>query len=225
MKKNIKSEGFGFSHDESGHHFLVTIPTNSKSSVVISEQMTTDNLWKDDANENLHPDSDKSIRVILSYEKWAKIEQSTLSEFNKRLKKENKKSSAWKQGMNIVNRNLGKELVLLCWAIEDAETALIPTAIQNWLGLAPEERWWLYTMTNAASGHAINGKNKGWRKAVRFALTENPVSSRTQNEQVSLFDMFLESSSLNEEATKTTKKKVSDHERNYLANTELSNDI
>jgi hypothetical protein len=31
-------------------------------------------------------------------------------------------------------------------------------------------------MTNAATGHAIAGRNKGWRKAVRYALTENPVS-------------------------------------------------
>ena len=31
-------------------------------------------------------------------------------------------------------------------------------------------------MTNGATGHAITGKNKGWRKAVRFALTENPVT-------------------------------------------------
>jgi hypothetical protein len=31
-------------------------------------------------------------------------------------------------------------------------------------------------MTNAATGHAITGRHKGWRKAVRYALTENPVS-------------------------------------------------
>jgi hypothetical protein len=31
-------------------------------------------------------------------------------------------------------------------------------------------------MTNAATGHAITGRGKGWRKAVRYALSENPVS-------------------------------------------------
>lgn len=31
-------------------------------------------------------------------------------------------------------------------------------------------------MTNAATGHALNGRNRGWRKAVRFALTENPAA-------------------------------------------------
>lgn len=27
--------------------------------------------------------------------------------------------------------------------------------------LVPEERWWLYIMTNAATGHNVNGRNKG----------------------------------------------------------------
>ena len=48
--------------------------------------------------------------------------------------------------------------------------------MKNWQGLAPEERWWLYTMANAATGHALAGRNKGWRKAIRFALTENPIA-------------------------------------------------
>jgi hypothetical protein len=83
----------------------------------------------------------------------------------------------WQTGQTPVSRLLGKELVLLAWAIEDADPALIPQAIRNWHGLAPEERWWLFTMTNAATGHALGGSGKGWRKAVRFALTENPVYS------------------------------------------------
>ena len=31
-------------------------------------------------------------------------------------------------------------------------------------------------MTNAATGHALHGWGKGWRKAVRRALTEHPVT-------------------------------------------------
>ena len=57
----------------------------------------------------------------------------------------------------------------------------------------PEERWWLYTMTNASTGHAINDKGKGWRKAVLFAFTENPISEGGQSairgrQLVGLFD-------------------------------------
>jgi hypothetical protein len=60
----------------------------------------------------------------------------------------------------------------------------VPTAIANWQGLSPEERWWLYTMTAAATGHFQLGRNRGWRKAVRFALTENPVTDRVSDQPV-----------------------------------------
>jgi hypothetical protein len=43
-------------------------------------------------------------------------------------------------------------------------------------------------MTNAATGHALTGRNKGWRKAVRYALTENPVSDAQSARQE--FEIF-----------------------------------
>jgi hypothetical protein len=44
-------------------------------------------------------------------------------------------------------------------------------------------------MTNAAKGHAIAGRNNGWRKAFRFALTENPVyEHRTRRDFAGLFE-------------------------------------
>ncbi|MCC6456912.1 MAG: DUF3780 domain-containing protein [Caldilineaceae bacterium] len=79
-------------------------------------------------------------------------------------------------GVNWVRRDLGKELVMLAWAVEDADPALIPNTLGNWRGLVPEERWWLYTQTAAATGHGQLDRNKGWRKALRYALTENPAS-------------------------------------------------
>ena len=66
-------------------------------------------------------------------------------------------------------------------SIEECDPFLISTAMRNWLGLVPEERWWLYTMTNASTGHAVNGKGKGWRKAGHFALNENPGSESGQS--------------------------------------------
>jgi hypothetical protein len=47
-------------------------------------------------------------------------------------------------------------------------------------------------MTNAATGHALSGRGKGWRKAVRYALTENPVSGSqpyTPKHAAPLFDL------------------------------------
>jgi len=168
--------GFGFCPGESSHHFLVTIPASNREDVLISEHLT----W-DENKASVPPtfslgEADGKLRVILPRTKWNEIADEVRIEFNKRLKQDGLKSGSWKTGTNPVSRLLGKELALLAWAIEEADPALIPMAVKNWLGLVPEERWWLYTMTSAATGHAITGRSKGWRKAVRYALTENPVT-------------------------------------------------
>jgi hypothetical protein len=62
----------------------------------------------------------------------------------------------------------------------------------NWRGLAPEKRWWLFTMTNAATGHALHGKGRGWRKAVRFALTENPAADANPVKREDFFSLVQE---------------------------------
>lgn len=170
--------GFGFNRAESQHHFMVTIPAPSKDDVIyISEHFEWD---ESEARRELHlalGRDDSKMRVILPRAKWDAIAEAAKAEFNSRLREQGLKSGQWKIGQIPLSRLFGKELVLLAWAIEDADPGLIPVAIRNWRGLAPEERWWLFTMTNAATGHAITGRNRGWRKAVRYALTENPVSS------------------------------------------------
>ena len=118
------------------------------------------------------------MRSRLDRRKWNAIADVVRAEFNTRLRKEGKRPGRWKVGHNTLSRSLGKELTLLAWAIEDADPALVPTAVANWQGLTPEERWWLYTMTAAATGNYVSGRGRGWRKAVRFALTENPVTTR-----------------------------------------------
>ena len=147
---------------------------------------------------------DAKLRVILPRIKWDDISEATQIEFDQRLEQINMKPGKWKAGSTPIARLLGKELVLLAWAIEDADPALIPAAIQNWLGLASEERWWLFTMTNAATGHAITGRNKGWRKAVRYALTENPVSEhRPRRALTGLFEDLADTDFLSSENEST----------------------
>ena len=174
--KQRMSEGFGFIPQETEHHFLVTILPSKKDQVYFSEHFS----WEEDQGQrliNLAPgNEDDKLRVILPRHKWDAIADLLQDDFNRRLKKNGLKTGRWKVGQTPLSRLLGKEAVLLAWAIEDADPALIPIAIKNWQGLAPEERWWLFTMTNAATGHAITGRGKGWRKAVRYALSENPVS-------------------------------------------------
>ena len=176
MAQRSHSEGFGFIPTETQHHFLVTIPAGKAEKIIISEYFDWDeSAQRRKLNFTLGKE-DSKFKVILERHKWNAISDELRAEFNRRLKKNRLKIGEWKTGQIPISKFFGKEMVVLAWAIEDADPALIPTAIKNWLGLAPEERWWLYTMTNAATGNAVSGKNKGWRSALRYALTENPIS-------------------------------------------------
>lgn len=194
-KKNNSTLGFGFSTEHTEHCFVVSFPDSraKDADILISEHFN----WNPDPEVSVEAsfnDRDRQIKVMLKRTIWEQIEEQVKAEFNCRLRGMGLKTGRWlKKGQVPVDRTLGKELTLLAWAIEDADPALIPTAIRNWLGLAPEERWWLYTMTNAATGHAINDKNRGWRKAVRFAITENPVMESVIRNRNSNFELTLSS--------------------------------
>ena len=189
------SRSFGFDPTESRHHFLVSIPRGAKQDIEISEHFT----WNDKTGSSpvtLGADEDGQIRVMLVRVKWDAIADEVRAAFNTRLKKMGCRPGSWKVGKNLVRRELGKELVLLTWAIEEADPGLIPNALANWQGLVPEERWWLYTQTAAATGHGLRDRGKGWRKAVRFALTENPVGLHGKDQAVvpEFFRVALEQS-------------------------------
>jgi len=166
---------FGFDHAQSEHHFIVIIPKTAKQEITVHE-ISDYNL--DQTIEGIQANfigPGHSGKVMLHYDKWKAIETFCRVEFNQRMRINGVKAAKWKQGINRVHRLFGKELMVLAWAIEDANPGDIQQAVENWLGLKPEERWWLYTITNAATGHPTHHKGKGWRKALRFALTENPV--------------------------------------------------
>jgi hypothetical protein len=170
----VIKNSFGFDPHESTHYFLVDIPRGADVQIKVSEHLS----WDEETGPSEVTTTsrlDGQIRVLLARSKWDGIAEEMRASFNQRLKKAGKKTGAWKAGQNFVRRELGKELVLLAWAIEEADPALISNAVANWKGLVPEERWWLYTQTAAATGHGINDRGRGWRKALRYALTENPV--------------------------------------------------
>jgi hypothetical protein len=183
IQKNVIDRSYGFDPEESTHHFLVYIPRGGSANIEISEHFTW-NPEKGSSERTYGTRLDGQIRVILQRPKWDAIADEVRAQFNQRIKKSGGKIGSWKVGDNLLRRELGKELVLLAWAIEDADPALIPAAIANWSGLVPEERWWLYTQTAAATGHGIADKGKGWRLAVRYALTENPITGRPPLESI-----------------------------------------
>ena len=163
-----KAFGFGYIPEESKHHFLLATPKSPQQDVAVYERF----VW-DESEEQTSGTEYESLKVVLDRHKWNLIKEPLTTTFNNRLKERDVIVGKFKMGHIPVERLLGKEMVLLMWAIEDSDPQLIPTAIRNWLGLSPEERWWLFTMTNAVTGHADD--KRGWRKAIRYALTENPV--------------------------------------------------
>ncbi|WP_018086520.1 DUF3780 domain-containing protein [Desulfurispora thermophila] len=179
--------GFGFIPSESQHHFLVTIPRKVDGIVVIYERFH----WQEDVPVQAIDYMLDRPKVELGKHKWKQIENALRDEFNNRLKKEKLPVGKWHTGQVPVQRLLGKEMVLLAWAIEDCDASVIPIAIKNWLGLSPEERWWLFTMTNAATGGLHD--RRGWRKAIKYALTENPVEDT--HKQMNLFELLIKKQS------------------------------
>lgn len=183
MAERKKAIGFGFIPSESQHHFLVIIPRGRDEKVIIYERFK----WQEGVEvQSIDYTMDRPKVELVKY-KWKQIENALKNEFNSRLKKEKIPVGKWHTGQVPVQRLFGKEMVLLAWAIEDCDPSVIPTAIKNWLGLSPEERWWLFTMTNAATGNLYD--KRGWRKAIRYALTENPVEEA--NKQLNLFDLMI----------------------------------
>ena len=173
-----KCLGLGFLPEEARHGFLIDVPKGSAQTdlISISEHRGSDlnHLGADDAT-SIKPDS-ASIRVLIDRARWLALASSFWDEANRRLRANGLLTQKFVKSPSKpvpVHPSLGKELCVLCWAVEDAPINDIPNAVQNWESLSPEERWWLFTMTVATTGQALQ-KGIGWRKALRAALADNP---------------------------------------------------
>lgn len=154
------------------HAFLVRLTRGREAKALVFEvfgrppaeahaQMTAPPAW---APETV-------LRCEASRDVWDAAAPEARAEFNRRLRLEGKPASRWAADDTAVQRLFGKELLVLLWAIEQSDVSPeeIAVGIRNWLGLKPEERWWLYTMTAAATGLA-HQTGMGWRDALRRAL-------------------------------------------------------
>lgn len=168
--------GLGFVPDELPHGFVLHLPTSKAPTAGVFVSEHRDFVVEgDEVRPPPVNDGDPAARVLLKRGQWEQIETAFMEEALRRLKRAGLAGPKLrKTGPIPMHPSLGKELCVLAWAVEDADSQLIPEAIRNWEGLAPEERWWLYTMTAAATGQA-HQRGIGWRKALRFALTENPI--------------------------------------------------
>jgi hypothetical protein len=189
---NRQPVGLGFLPVEARHGFLIQVPkgTGKNDYIRISEHRNVD-LSSYDPGEStsvaesskleigstVSLNSDPSLRVLIDRNRWLMLAPEFWEEANRRLRANGLASCKFQKNPSKpipVHPSLGKELCVLCWAVEEAQPDLIPNALLNWQNLAPEERWWLYTMTVATTGQAVQHRGLGWRKALRAALAENP---------------------------------------------------
>jgi hypothetical protein len=167
VNPQVKTTGFGCPETTDPHRFEVDIPPGRGGAVSIVE------CYGIKAGIGGLPEIVE--RCSLPRTVWSLIADDVKREFNERLRARNLAASRWTVGINKVERLLGKELLVLAWAVEKADPEIVPNAIRNWVGLRPEERWWLFTVTAAATG-LPHQSAVGWRKALRYALTENPLA-------------------------------------------------
>lgn len=159
--------GFGYAPPEPGGYFDVVIRAGPQGAVRVYECFALGEA------RSLETRPEDILKAELTKERWDKPAPAVTAEFNRRLRMEKKPAGRFITGHNPVERMMGMELLVLLWGTEYEELEAFPTALRNWLGLLPEERQWLYTVTNESSGR-IHDRN-GWRAALRYILCENPV--------------------------------------------------
>jgi hypothetical protein len=196
--KTRKVVGLGFLPEEARNGFLIDIPKGRGDSdpITITEFRGED---LDIVAVKAPTLNDPSLRVIINRFRWLALAPAFWEEANRRLRANGlpvHKFVKNPQKPVLVHPSLGKELCILCWAVEDASPDDIPNALRNWEALAPQERWWLYTMTVATTGQALQ-KGIGWRKALRAAIADNPfvkgegISPKARRELLSYTQLLL----------------------------------
>lgn len=161
-----KTTGFGAPNELDPHLFAVEIPAARTEPVVITEHFGL--------RGGSHGVPDSVVRCRLARATWTSVAEEAKRVLNERLKEKKLSSGRWASGTNRVERLLGRELCVLAWAVEAAPKESIPNALRNWVGLRPDERWWLFSMAASMTG-GVDDAEIGWRKAIRVALTENPT--------------------------------------------------
>ena len=171
--KNVKPadqfEGFGAA-TFGAHIFHVEIPVSAKGDITVVEDYGLK------GGENGVPP--RETRVVLPRRFWSAIAETARKDFAARLKSKKLPSPRWTTGDNKVDRMLGKELCVLVWAAEHANSADECKAIAaRWAAFKPEERWWLFSQTAAEAG-LPEDKEAGWRKALYYALSSGKAEPR-----------------------------------------------
>lgn len=161
--KRQSTIGFGVPTTSSPHHFQVNVPSARKDTVEI---------WEHLGMKAVSEEQSVILRCSLQLPYWKKVKHEVQISFNQRLREHKLNVSSWKTGNNLVDRLLGKELCVLAWTIENLNIENTPLALNSWIGLLPEERWWLYGKAVRTTDEDYK-KGFGWRAALKYALTSH----------------------------------------------------
>jgi hypothetical protein len=165
--KSPQLADFGAPRDFGAHVFKVYIPERATEPVRITEYFGFRG-----GHQGIPTEED---RVHLDRATWQAIAPTAEEVFNARLKAKRLRQARWRTGENLVDRMLGRELCVLAWAAEDATDEQISTICRTWAAFQPEERWWLFLRTVAATGRPED-RGRGWRLALFYALTDEAMT-------------------------------------------------
>ncbi|MGI8826366.1 MAG: DUF3780 domain-containing protein [Chloroflexota bacterium] len=167
---SVAAIDFGFDPTRSPHHFVV-LPVGSTRFQFLERFAHGECLEHDAAVPR------EVLKAELDGERWQRIRDEAADVFNTHLRAAGFRTGAWRKGgPTLLAPHLGRELLLLVWATEGQDLSVLPAVRLNWRGFAPEERWWLYSTINASSRHPEHA-GRGWRKAIKIALAENPLDT------------------------------------------------
>jgi len=169
MKNNLytrHTDTIEYGYNEYSRNYYTLHIDNAAQSVTIAER-TISNIG----------DVNYKVRATISLILWMQLKKCIEKDFNISLKEENMDAGYWvEDGDTRIDRNLGKELLILIWATEhldmdnskNIERLLISKS--NWLMLTREKRWWMYTMITHENLDRAEDKDiqGGWRYALRF---------------------------------------------------------
>ena len=162
MRAMMGTVDFGAPVEDGKRHFYVSVPEDRNESVSIVEYF------------GLDAEGVASVcRVRVNRAAWNRVRDLVKKDFNRRLKENYMSCGVWRTGKIKLDRHLGRELCVLCWAMEHvAHVGECAEIGRRWKALRPEERWWLFQKTVAEAGRDCESR-KGWRKALYFALSDS----------------------------------------------------
>jgi hypothetical protein len=145
------------------HHVEVTIPEGRGGEV----------LFEEDWGVAPAGGPDRLLRCALPRSRWNAVANLAKEVLNERLKEQELPSSRWVTGINRVERLLGKEVVVLAWAVEAAEDEDVSAIASAWAALRPEERWWLFGRVASIAGSDADALAKP-RRGLALLLSGGP---------------------------------------------------